>query len=249
MKQNKKTRPAREICLVIMGIAAFILFIGRRDMGCYSAKIWLHRCNSMEKLHEKRKLYPNIEVDVIFRENNIFDVTHDSDTSYGLHLDNYFSYLRENDGKVWLDIKNLNPENQTDALAELDRLAQHYQVSKKRLIIESPNWHVLETFTNHGYYTSLYITYQKPCHLQDEELTACITRLQQVVDKKAVCALSFPAWWYRTIKDELNRSIDLLTWKHRSTQLQLLLSPFGRKMLADPQLKVILVKDKGKHHR
>ena len=41
----------------------------------------------------------------------------------------------------------------------------------------------------------------------------------------------------------------LLTWKHRTPQWQLLLTPKGHKMLDDPELKVILVKDKGQYHR
>ena len=73
--------------------------------------------------------------------------------------------------------------------------------------------------------------------------------LQEIADKKVVSALSFPGCWYTEIKESLNRSIDLLTWEHRSSQLQLLLSSVGREMLFDPQLKVILVKDKGKYHR
>lgn len=249
MKQNKTTHSTMDLCFIIMGITVLILLIGGRDIGHYPAKIWLHRCNSMEKLYEKHQTYPNVEVDVVFRENNVFDVTHDLETSYGLHLDNYFAFLSENKGKIWLDIKNLNADNRMDALAELDRLTQRYQVTKRRIIVESSDWKALKTFTKHGYYTSLYITFPKPCELEDEEITDCINQLQKIIDKKYVYALSFPAWWYSTIKEELNRSVDLLTWKHRSTQLQLFLSSLGRKMLTDPQLKVILVKDKGEYHR
>ena len=32
-----------------------ILFMGFREIGRYPDKIWLHRCNSMEKLYEKEK--------------------------------------------------------------------------------------------------------------------------------------------------------------------------------------------------
>ena len=77
----------------------------------------------------------------------------------------------------------------------------------------------------------------------------CLSRGLGDVYKRQVHALSFPGWWYSTIKENLNRSIDLLTWKHRTTQWQLLLTPKGHKMLDDPELKVILVKDKGQYHR
>ncbi len=74
-------------------------------------------------------------------------------------------------------------------------------------------------------------------------------RIGEVVVTGSVCALSFPGYWYETIKSYLSRSMDLLTWEHRKSQLQLLLSATGRRMLHDPQLKVILVKDKGIFHR
>ena len=73
--------------------------------------------------------------------------------------------------------------------------------------------------------------------------------LTEVADSHATRALSFPGWWYSTIRKHLNRPIDLLTWKHRTTQFELFLTPSGQRMVNDPQLKVILIKDKGKFHR
>lgn len=107
----------------------------------------------------------------------------------------------------------------------------------------------LQRFTEEGYYTSLYIGWENPSRLESEEIDSYMDKLRKAVDHKIVHALSFPGWWYSTIKENLNRSIDLLTWKHRTTQWQLLLTPKGHKMLDDPELKVILVKDKGQYHR
>lgn len=60
----------------------------------------------------------------------------------------------------------------------------------------------------------------------------------------------FPGWWYRPIRQKLNRKIDLLTWKHRTTPFGIYATPpEGLTMLFDSQLKVILVKSKGKYHR
>lgn len=107
----------------------------------------------------------------------------------------------------------------------------------------------IEAFYGNGYYTSYYIAFDKPNSLSNQELDACIAELQKIVDGSAVRALSFPGWWYSVIKEKLNRPIDLLTWRHRTTQLALLASHKGRQMLKDPQLKVILIKDKGDYHR
>lgn len=225
------------------------VFIAFCKFGDYPDKIWLHRCNSMEKLYEKSKRYRNVEVDVVFRSDYTFDVTHDVDTSFHLTIDSYFDYFQKKDGKIWLDIKNLIPANKETMFRALDSLVSRYKISKERLIVESPSWQSLDIFTENGYYTSMYVTYMNPSKMDEEEIDRCIELLQKIVDQKTVCALSFPGWWYDDIKEKLDRPIDLLTWKHRTTQFELLLSPNGRGMLDDSQLKVILVKDKGHYHR
>lgn len=234
---------------VLIGVYLCIFFMGFRDIGCHPDKIWLHRCNSMEKLYEKHAIYPNIEVDIVFRGNRVFDVTHDTDTSFNLNLSAYFSYMKDKEGKIWLDVKNLTADNRLAALERLDRLVKHYRIKKDRIIVESPVWEALDVFTHKGYYTSYYVTYDEPCSLSDEEVNNNIEELQEIADGGSVCALSFPGYWYETIKEKLERPIDLLTWEHRKSQLEVLLSSSGRKMLFDPQLKVMLVKDKGKYHR
>lgn len=242
-------RAIKGILPILTAIFFCIFLMGYRDIGQYPDKIWLHRCNSMEKLYEKSALYPNVEVDVIFRDNYRFDITHDADTTFNLSLDSYFYYMKNKTGKMWLDIKNLDSGNKMDMLLKLNRLVRHFQIAKDRLIIESSSWNDLQDFTQNGYYTSFYVPYEEPCEMEDEEIDICIKELQQITDKKVVSALSFPGHWYTTIKEKLDRPIDLLTWEHHSSQLQLLLSSIGQRMLSDPQLKVILVKDKGHFHR
>ena len=87
------------------------------------------------------------------------------------------------------------------------------------------NWEALRLFTENGLFIHLImLAFDKPNDLSDRELDACIAELQKIVDGGAVRALSFPGWWYSVIKEELNRPIDLLTWRHRTTQLALLAS-------------------------
>lgn len=234
---------------IIAGILLLILFLGIRDIGQYPDKIWLHRCNSLEKLYEKEAKYPNIEVDIVIRNNHIFDVTHDIDTTFNLKIASYFDYMQEKDGRMWMDIKNLTSENKLSVLSRLNMLINHFEIEKERLIIESSNWEALATFTENEFYTSYYVPFDEPDELDDEEIDSCINELQKIADSRAVCALSFPEDWYDEIKDKLDRPIDLLTWRHRDSQLEVLLTPSGRRMLNDPQLKVILVKDKGDYHR
>ena len=215
----------------------------------HTDKLWLHRCNSLEKYDEMHPRYPNVEIDLVFRPDGHFDVTHDANTSFGLPLDSLMARNSMEGGKMWLDIKNLADSNRTDMLAELERLTDCYAIAPRQLIVESPDWQSLAHFTRAGYYTSCYVPYDKPSRLSRDELTHCIRRLRRVADSGAVRALSFPGWWYATLRRHLRRPIDLLTWKHRTTQFEFFLTSEGWRMLHDKQLKVVLIKDKGHHHR
>lgn len=237
--------------IVIICFISFHLISATIQYGEHQDKIWLHRCNSLEKLFEKEYLYQNIEVDIVFRDTeNKLDVTHDHDTTYHLYLEEYFKYF-SNKGThcIWLDIKNLEKGNKESILTAISGLCEKYHFNKHNLIIESQSYEDLKLFTDNGFYTSMYVPFDKPSRLSNQEIDSCIQILRDIADKGYVKALSFPYWWYSDIKEKLQRPIDFLTWKHRTTQFIFLLSHEGKKMLSDPQLKVILVKDKGKHHR
>ncbi len=233
----------------LLGVCVAVIAYISLEVDNYPHKIWLHRCNSIEKLNEKWDDYLHIESDIVYRGNGVFDITHDNDKTYNLNLDSYFKLIKNSNRKMWLDIKNITEINANNMLESLDSLVYQYGIEKGNLIVESSSWKELDLFRKNGYYTSYYVPYNKPVKLTKEQLAECITEMQNIIDSKAVCAISFPGWWYKTIKEKLNRSIDLLTWKHRTTRFELLLTPEGRKMINDSQLKVILIKDKGKYHR
>lgn len=77
------------LILVVCGSVAACLH-SLYKIGSRPDKLWLHRCNSLEKWDEKRQSYPNIEIDLVFRDNNKFDVTHDIDKTYNLSLEDFF---------------------------------------------------------------------------------------------------------------------------------------------------------------
>lgn len=237
------------VVVVVLAIVACIVLHAAFEMGEHEDKLWLHRCNSMEKLRKKVGDYPNVEIDVIYRSCGIFDVTHDAGTTFWLPLDSFFNYMSKRDGHMWLDVKNLNRENADAMLADMDSLTDKYGIEKNRLIIESRDWRSLNLFTDEGYYTSMYVDFPKPSKLEDDEIDSCMGILNRVANAGYVKAISFPGWWYEKIKEYLSADIDLLTWKHRTTQLELMCQPEGLEMLDDTCLKVILVKSKGEFHR
>ena len=113
----------------------------------YPYKIWLYRCNSIEKLHEKEHRYPNIEVDICLRAGGVMDVTHDLDTTFHLGIEPYMKYLGEHPERhMWMDVKNLSEDNQLAFKFRLDSLVMAYGVSKSQLNIESPQWQRLFLF-------------------------------------------------------------------------------------------------------
>ena len=214
-------------------------------------KIWLHRCNSIEKLQEKEARYPNVEVDICLRPGGMMDVTHDVDTTFHLSFTPYLEYLAKHPERhIWMDIKNLSEENVREFKRSLDSLVYTYKVSKEQLILESPQWLMLYPFTNDLYYTSCYVTAPRPSTLTQEQRDSVISRLGAVTRSGCVRAISFPAYWYNSLRNQFkDREIDSLTWMNHRTQFGMLADPLGQVMMRDPRVKVILVKDKGKHHR
>ena len=244
--KTKFTKTVLIICAIIV-ICVTINAWYRIDN--YPHKLWLHRCNSLEKWNEKADSYDNIEVDVVWRNDTGFDVTHDIDTSFNQKLPPFLQQLKASGGKMWLDTKNLNTNNIARATDELNQLIAHNQLNKSQLIVESNDTNAINHLDKNGFYTSYYVNFDKPSELNENQIDSCLTMLQTIVDNTDCDAISFPSWWYDEIKEEMgNEDIDLLTWCHRTTQFELFVTPSCYEMLYDPQLKVILVKDKGEHH-
>lgn len=231
-------------CLVVFLFLSFVSYPWR-----YSEKMWLHRVNSLEKYDETGVKYPGIEVDIVLRDSGYPDVTHDEDISFGLSPEGYFQKLSATRQHIWLDVKNLTEENAGGWQAWLEENCRKNGIGKERIIVESRNWKTLERFTRNGWYTSCYVDLEKPDRLSAREIRHCTDSLEHIAGSGCVKALSFPYWWYRPLKRYLHSDTDLLTWAHRSSPLELMFTPLGRRMRNDPQLSVILVKEKGSFHR
>ena len=235
--------------IVLFVAAALPCIHAWQQTGKYPDRLWLHRANSLEKWEEFSALYPNAEIDITVREGAVLDVTHDEPVSFGLCADRYIQALAHNDRRLWLDIKNL-PPNATRVIERLDSMLALAQADRTRLIIERDNAEALRLFKQRGYYTSYYVRYDNPSQLTPAELATALNQLRKVVDSGQVSALSFPIHWYATLHEQLHRpEIDLLTWDHHTRQWTFLLLPWKRALLNDPQVKVILLKKKGSHHR
>ncbi len=235
------------LAIIVMGYCfyAFTLIGSRPD------KVWVHRCNSIAKLHEMQERYRSFEVDICLREDGTMDVTHEEDTTFRLTVEPYFEYLGKHpQSRMWLDVKNLNEGNSRILHYQLTKLRAIHKVKREQLIIESTEWKELRQLTTEGYYTSCYVKPLTPRGLSREELARAVSDYGRVARSGCVQALSFDNKWYPIFKDQYkDTSIEFLTWKSHTSEYGLMLSPRGRAMLDDHRLRVILVKCKGYFHR
>ncbi len=157
---------------VLFAALAIYTAVCLAQVGNYPDKLWLHRVNSLEKMQEKKALYPNFEADIIYRMEGEkrFDITHEADTTFHLYLEDYLPLLAKGEQRMWLDIKNITAENHSQILVRLDSLLAHHRLSKDRFIVESSNLKALSAFTEKGFYTSYYVPFDKPKRLSDAEI-------------------------------------------------------------------------------
>ena len=236
----------------ILAIAAlsYILYVWGQA-GKYSHKIWLHRCNSTVMLRELEHRYPSVEVDICLRQDGVMDVTHDEGGTRHQGITPYLEYLAQHSERhIWMDVKNLSQDNQPLFKYRLDSLIHAYGVDKSQLVIESPQWKLLFPFTRDHYYTSCRVTAPRPSSLSDGQRDSVISRLGTVTRSGCVRALSFPAYWYNTLRWQFrSEDIDYLARMSQRTRMGMQLDPLGLVMMRDRRVKVILVKDQGDNHR
>ena len=204
-------------------------------------KIWVHRCNSVEKAKLMAETYTGIEIDANFYGNETagkkFDIQHDNKQSDKITLQDFMPMFAKNNVKIWFDYKNLNSKNAQASLEELEMLIQKYGIDKSRFIIESHNFNDLKIFYDAGFYTSFYVTVK-----QDLDQVAFREEVQNAVNSGWVNAVSFPVVYYELVKST-GVSADLLTWQTGEDRWWNFLSETDlRKTVDDPQVKVILVK-------
>lgn len=215
----------------------------------YKERIWLHRANTPQKLMEFADEYNGFECDVTLRDDSVFDITHDLHVSYGISAESYFQLLQGNHRRIWFDFKNLSVHNMAVALTRLENWCYQYGIAKDRFIIEGKDPVALGFFRKAGFYTSYYIRDVDLQDLTPAETEALGQRLNQIAESGQVDALSFYSRYYDIVKQVVTPSVDLLTWAHHQGKEMLSILPWRRRLFQDPQVKVILVKDKGHYHK
>ncbi|WP_295701785.1 phosphoethanolamine transferase [uncultured Helicobacter sp.] len=232
----------------------------------FPSKLWLHRVDETQKLIDFKDKYKGFEIDVHFLLAPVphFDVGHDGlESSIGLKLEDMLKLMQDSiksngwvEGisdfpyRIWLDFKNLQSTNAASALKVLESLCKTYAIPHSTFIVESGNYEDLGIFKKAGFFTSYYVPYYKQEELktQKEEV---IEHLKAIIKSGNVYALSFPYYLYHFIKDAHLGYFDgiewidmpLLTWNEGQSPQQ----NMQTEAYFDPQIKVILVGEKGEY--
>jgi hypothetical protein len=123
----------------------------------FNDKIWLHRCNSIERMTYYLSKYNGFETDAYYNTpEDYFNIDHDN-VDRNTRLEDIFVLLTDH-GKpyLWIDFKNLSETTCDGALRKLETLCRKYAFPKDRLVVESPHIELLNKFANAGFPTSFY---------------------------------------------------------------------------------------------
>ena len=232
----------------------------KQNLNLAPSKFWLHRVDELDKFEKFKDSYKGFEIDVHFFDDvpkPYFDVGHDGKkTSIGLNLEKMLEALTKNNTfsphtlSLWLDFKNLSLENQNKALEELLRLCENLKINPNSIIVESNNYKALSTFKKAGFFTSYYVPYYSKEELENSR-EKIIENLKHIVQSGNVSAISFAYYLYDIVKEahlgfEINgiwEDLPLLTWNESKSWKE----NMQEKAFNDPQVKVILVGEKGNY--
>ncbi len=177
-------------------------------------KFFPHRVNSIGKLKELWELgFRSFEPDVVFdyKNDGKFYVGH----NHGVMGTDFESFLKTVDYKeinrMWFDFKNLSAKNFQQALAELERLDDIFEL-KDKIIVES-GWKGEEfnVFSDAGWHTSYYLPTGTIVKLLNEKNEQSMKILAENISEQVLLqrtsAVSFDTRLYPFVKKHLEKKL------------------------------------------
>ena len=122
-------------------------------------KLWAHRALTVNEANRLLKIFPGVELDIVF-EDGVYDVRHDTeDPTTGLSLDGYLNGIENvSDHYYWLDLKLLDEDNALACLERMEHVLEKYDLYD-RAIVEAQNPDALDVFSRAGIFTSHWVSY------------------------------------------------------------------------------------------
>ena len=155
-------------------------------------KDWIKAVNTPEKLDRVGTGASGIEMDIYFDSTTkVFSVHHYLNAHFRYPLEELLNIYHKKDltASIWLDFKNLSPQNQQDALKMLITLRDKYQL-KNKILVESAFPELLNAFVDQHFYTSYYTPYFNPYSLEKDSLKKIAQEIEDHLAKSKVQALS-----------------------------------------------------------
>jgi hypothetical protein len=157
-----------------------------------SMEVWLHHVNTTDKARHFQNAYSGFELDVHYDLSaGTFIVKHDFTDTTSLTLSTWLSAITD-PGRLgfWLDFKNLLPENQAAALAELLRIRNQFGLIHHPVVVESyqPDW--LPPFDTLNFRVSYYIPTFNPATITEAEELEYREIIQGVALKDGIGTIS-----------------------------------------------------------
>lgn len=157
-----------------------------------SDKNWMKAINTPEKMNDVDINQSGIEMDIHFdTATKKFSVHHNFDAPVQYPFEDLLRiyYQRKLTASIWMDFKNLSPQNQQDALKTLIGLREKYHLENK-LLVESGLPELLNAFVDQNFYTSYYTPYFNPYLLENDSLKTITKDIEDHLAKSKVQALS-----------------------------------------------------------
>lgn len=134
-------------------------------------EVWLHRVNTIDKAIFYRDAYTGYELDVHFdTTTGTYLVKHDFADTTILPFSTWLAAIEKPEELgYWLDFKNLSYEFRMEALAELLRIRNAFNLKKYPIVVEASNPTCLPPFDTLNFVPSFYIPTFDPALLTPEE--------------------------------------------------------------------------------
>lgn len=205
-----------------------------------NGKEWVKAVNTIAAIEKLPGQTAGIEMDVYFDTlKNQLLVYHDSAHYATTGIEKLL--LKYNERKlsaaVWLDFKNLSPQNQGASFRYVSFLRWQYQLNKK-IIVESSRADLLPLFCRAGFFTSYYVPFCNPYQLPEKEIASYIDSVAANLRQYAPSAVSGYYFQYPLLR-KFFPTVPVLLWTDKPG-ISIVANLLNQKMLADTAVKAVL---------
>lgn len=151
---------------------------------------------------------------------------------------------------LWLDFKNLTPENAAPALELLKKHLLTHHLPLSAVFIEHPNFEVLKIVHEHGLKAVLWLPYFRLDTLSTDDVQSIAAQAHALAASGVIAGFSFAGEYYDFVKAlDLPVDFPLYTWFLNIHTPFFPNHPRAAAILSDPAVKAVLLEHYGHYHR